>query len=167
MTLPRGTDRRGRKDPMDRDLLAVATLLAWTEQGLPKHAMMRRAVSTAYYALFHALADRCAKTLVTSSGSDWDTFTLVYRALDHASAKRFFEMRDVERSGAEIASLARVFVNLRQARITADYLPTRFPYGQKQVIEFVEQAREGCEVIAKISTGNMRRLAAQIIFKRR
>src|ERR1700677_18967 len=95
----RRADRRGHNDPMDKDLLAVASLLAWTEQAVPKHAMMRRAVSTAYYALFHALADRCAKTLVTSSGSDWDTFTLVYRALDHASAKRFFEMRDVERFG--------------------------------------------------------------------
>jgi uncharacterized protein (UPF0332 family) len=154
---------------MDEDLLLVAQFLASSDQVLPEEARARRAVSTAYYALFHALAGRCASTLVTYRGSDWETYSLAYRALDHAAAKRLFEARNIEADyGADIATLAQAFVNLQQARITADYVPsTRFPYGKTAVTEFVEQARNACQIVAKIPVAQMRRLAAQLILRRR
>ena len=154
---------------MDKDLLLVAEFLASGGQDLPPEAERRRAVSTAYYALFHALAGRCASTLVTYRGSDWDTYSLVYRALDHGPAKQLFKAANIEAVyGAKVATLAQAFVNLQEARITADYVPpTRFPYGKTAVTEFVEQARNACQIVAEIPTAQMRRLAAQLILKRR
>lgn len=153
---------------MDKDLVEVAYLLVSQRQSAPNQALLRRAASTAYYAIFHALAARCASTLVAYSGSDWDTYTLVYRALEHHSSRRLFEGRDVASSyGPDIATLASAFVNLQQARIQADYLPQPFPLGRLQVAELVEQARNACHIVDRIPAKQMRRLAVQLIIKRR
>ncbi len=66
---------------MITDLLQIASTLARLESGRPKQTSLRRAVSTSDYAVFHAIAERCAKTLA-GEGSDWETYSLVYRALD-------------------------------------------------------------------------------------
>ena len=42
------------------DLMAVARALAESDRALPLQATLRRAVSTAYYALFHCLAASAA-----------------------------------------------------------------------------------------------------------
>ena len=152
---------------MDNDLIDVARLLA-SQPGAPRQALLRRAASTAYYAVFHALAARCASALVTDSGFDLETYTLVYRALDHNSGRRLFEGRDVATLfGSEVATFGVAFVNLQDARILADYVPQPFPFGKAQVAELVEQARGACHIINAVPTGRMRRLAAQLIVKRR
>ena len=50
------------------DLIRIARYLASTGTGVgigrPSRADLRRAVSTTYYALFHALAECCANTLI-------------------------------------------------------------------------------------------------------
>ena len=50
------------------DLIRIARYLASTGTGInagrPSQADLRRAVSTTYYALFHALAQCCANTLI-------------------------------------------------------------------------------------------------------
>lgn len=72
-------------------LLAVAGHLASASEGAEpgqREAFRRRAVSTAYYAAFDALAAAGADLLVGPgtgrSGTDW---VRVYRALDHRAAK--------------------------------------------------------------------------------
>ena len=47
----------GVADALPRDLLQQAYDLAYKETTDPKQASLRRAVSTAYYALFHLLID--------------------------------------------------------------------------------------------------------------
>ncbi|MBV9290461.1 MAG: hypothetical protein JO288_22030 [Hyphomicrobiales bacterium] len=153
---------------MDNDLIDVARLLTTHQSGAPRQALLRRAASTAYYAVFHALAARCASSLVTDSGSDWDTYTLVYRALDHNSARRLFQGRDVGTVfGAEVADFGAVFVNLQEARILADYVPQPFPFGKAQVAELVERARSACDIINAMPAGRMRRLAVLLVVRRR
>jgi hypothetical protein len=49
-----------------RDLLDQATMLANKERRRPKQASLRRAVSTAYYAIFHMIIDEASNTLTTS-----------------------------------------------------------------------------------------------------
>lgn len=154
---------------MGDDLLIVALDLASRARtSSPRQAFLRRAASTAYYAVFQKLAERCASTFVTYSGSDWETYTLVYRGLDHSSARKIFESRSIESAfGVDIARLAGSFVELQQARTSADYLPGSFPYGQSKIGELLEQARAACQIIETIPTPLMRRLAAQLIIKRR
>ena len=155
--------------PMGDDLLEVALILAKMEQtASPRQAFLRRAVSTAYYAVFQSLAARCASALVTFSGSDSETYTLVFRGLEHASARKMFEAKDIlAKFGPEIEILANAFVILQRAPIGADHVPGPFPFGQSKVAEHIEQARDACEIVQNIPLPIMRRLAAQLIVKRR
>lgn len=50
--------------PLADDLLVQAKLLASFEANRPKQSSLRRAVSAAYYALFHLLIDAAVKNLV-------------------------------------------------------------------------------------------------------
>jgi hypothetical protein len=155
---------------MIEDLLHIAEELATRDLGRPKQASLRRSVSTAYYALFHAIADRCARTLVTW-GADWETYTLAYRALDHVAAKKVFTQESGGgRFGPQVAVVASIFVRLQDARIIADYLPKPFPYNRLQVLEFVAQSRFASKIVgdvAKLPTEEFRPLASQLIFKKR
>src|SRR5271154_3455388 len=62
--------------------LENARLLATHDKGCPRQASLRRAVSTAYYAVFQALCVTCAETLVGWE-KPWEAFTPVFRALEH------------------------------------------------------------------------------------
>jgi len=55
---------------LPHDLLAQARLLATKEPRRPKDASLRRAVSTAYYALFHLLTDEASRFLISGSSRD-------------------------------------------------------------------------------------------------
>ena len=68
-----------------RDLIQTARRLAQPGAAQPTQADLRRAVSTAYYALFHCLAATAADLLTGSSRSpEWHQ---VYRALEHGKAR--------------------------------------------------------------------------------
>ena len=68
-----------------RDLIATARGLAEGDPRRPSQANLRRAVSTAYYAMFHCLAGTAADLLI--GGSRSEAWHQVYRALEHGSAK--------------------------------------------------------------------------------
>ena len=63
------------------DLLAQAKHLATKEPRRPRDASLRRAVSSAYYALFHLLTAEASKLLV--SGSDREGLRNSSRAALH------------------------------------------------------------------------------------
>ncbi len=66
-------------------LIAQARELAGVTRGRgrPNHTKHRRAVSTAYYAAYHALALRAAKQLTPNAG--YERQSQVTRAVQHAS----------------------------------------------------------------------------------
>jgi hypothetical protein len=74
---------------LPHDFLEAALDLANSSRGKPKQAHLRRAVSTTYYAMFHALARCCADLFIggTGTGRSKEAWTQVYRALDHGFAK--------------------------------------------------------------------------------
>lgn len=113
------------------DLLDQADRLARQGKGRPKQANLRRAVSTAYYALFHLLGAEAADRLVPATPRDLGA--LFQRAMDHATMKRIcrsfadakappaldrFVTSAIE---AELATVAEAFVELQRARHAADY----------------------------------------------
>ena len=64
----------------------------------PTQALLRRAVSTVYYAMFHALAANAADLLMgTSRGPAWHR---VYRSLDHGRARKACQQVPRNRSAA-------------------------------------------------------------------
>jgi hypothetical protein len=75
------------------DFLKTARHLLKGSSAPPSPAELRRAVSTAYYAVFHALAHVCADRLIGSSNaaSQGGAWGQVYRALEHGFARNACE----------------------------------------------------------------------------
>lgn len=68
------------------DLLAQASLLARLEVGKPKQSSLRRAMSAAYYALFHLLVSEAAE--IVSVKLDKRATNKVRRSFAHADMKK-------------------------------------------------------------------------------
>jgi len=149
------------------DLLDIAHDLALREKGKPRQASLRRAASTAYYAVFHALADLCADELVGWK-KPWNIFSPVYRSLDHNEARRLFDRARTSKSyGAEIEKIGSSFLRLQQAREEADYDPEPFRYGRDDTRKLVEEARETVAAIRSLEAETRLLLAAHLVTKRR
>jgi|ERR1700722_371512 uncharacterized protein (UPF0332 family) len=103
------------------DLLQQAYDLADKEPGEPKQASLRRAVSTAYYSLFHLLIDEAvSKWAVERQRS------LLARTFGHDRMKKVCDeaVKDVKsgaRLPAELNTVAHNFIQLQDHRHTADY----------------------------------------------
>ena len=80
---------------LEHDLLRQSRLLAQHEPRRPKQASLRRAVSVAYYALFHLLTSEAANRLVT--GPDRDDL--------RATLRRAFEHNEMKDACKEISSI--------------------------------------------------------------
>lgn len=108
------------------DLLRQALQLVHQEPKKPKQASLRRAVSTAYYVLFHLL--------IAEAVANWKQVELraaLSRAFDHRTMKAAsnriqntteFPFRGENPSVVEsLRRIARTFAQLQQERHTADY----------------------------------------------
>ena len=76
-------------------LIALARMLASApahgeRRGRPQQVQLRKAISAAYYAMFHALATSNADTLIGASPRfrSLPAWTQTYRALDHGLARQ-------------------------------------------------------------------------------
>ena len=126
------------------DFLKTARHLLKGSSGPASPAELRRAVSTAYYAVFHALAHVCADRLIGSSnaasqGAAWGQ---VYRALEHGFARNACEQAKGLGFSEGITTFAIAFVSLQQERHRADYAPTTSlsPIGAAELISMAETA---------------------------
>jgi uncharacterized protein (UPF0332 family) len=107
--------------PFPDDLLEQAYDLAQKEPSNPKQASLRRAVSTAYYALFHLLIDEAV-----SKWSVQRQRSQLARTFEHGKMKGICnEVVETAKSGGmvlpELSVVARNFIQLQQHRHTADY----------------------------------------------
>src|ERR1017187_8785577 len=113
------------------DLLKQALLLLHKEPRNPKQASLRRAVSTAYYALFHLL--------ISEAVANWNRVNLraaLGRAFDHtimkAASNRLQDSRQFPFTGedprvvAALKAVAKTFAQLQEKRHTTDYDNTTF-----------------------------------------
>ena len=148
-----------------RDLIQTARRLAQPGAAQPTQADLHRAISTAYYALFHCLAAAAADLLTGSSRSpEWHQ---VYRALEHGKARSACQQQGAMRAfPMEIRSFAKAFVDLQGARHEADYA-LEDQYSKPDVLAIINRA-EG--VINEFEQGDVRHrrgFAVHVLFKRR
>lgn len=110
-----------------RDLIASAKrLLGRGRKGKPRQSDLKRALSTAYYAMFHALCRNCADSFIgiAKTSRSQPAWRQVYRAVEHGFAKNQCKNRSVmERFPPEIQDFANQFVLLQERRHQADYDP--------------------------------------------
>lgn len=137
------------------DLLNQAEHLVRKEPRRPRQASLRRAVSTAYYALFHFLIDEASTSLIR--GSHQGLKQLISRAFQHSemkNASRAFAaatLRDsiADRIGSPavpggLRRVAQSFLDLQEARHEADYDLSRI-FTKRAAEDLVEVARRAIE----------------------
>jgi uncharacterized protein (UPF0332 family) len=129
--------------------------------------LKRRAVSTAYYAVFHTLAKLCADELL-GAGSDRrsEEYIRVYRSLEHGTLKTAFKTTPLNQT-VPLQKIGNRVVRLQSERIRSDYLPAQQLYTQDQCSALVESAKSAIGSIAALSENDRRRLAVSLLFKNR
>lgn len=139
--------------PSPKHLLEQARKLATAEKGRPRQVSLRRAVSSAYYSLFHLLVRDTARSLVPKS--DQQLRLLLPRAFIHeemATACRTFAaggtlpavIQQVYRAltvPPKLRAVAQAFVDLQKARHDADYA-THLPWTRTMALTEVERAEQ-------------------------
>ncbi|MCJ2006862.1 hypothetical protein MKK55_17320 [Methylobacterium sp. J-059] len=151
----------------------VARLLRLAEDIVDAHpdssSVKRRAVSTAYYAAFHALARLCADTLLGDSDRASSEYEKVYRALDHGSLRTAFQPKGSPlATNVSLKRIGDLIVPLQGARMLADYAPPRLGFYQENAArDHLEQARELVGLLEALSASERMSLAIHLIFKDR
>ena len=129
-------------------------------------AFRRRAVSAAYYEVFHALATSCADILVPVN-RDADEYARIYRSLDHGPLKSAFASGPMK-DRKSLRLIGDVVVRLQAERHRADYLPDPgAAFSLEQAQELLTQAREAVALIDQLDEPNRRTLAVHLLFKAR
>ena len=139
---------------LPENMLATAELLAGEKAPLGS-ATLRRAVSTAYYALFSRLAALCAKQIARAEVAS-DSFRSVYRAIEHGSA-----LRALGGHRGFGLPLGENFKRLQEARHWADYSIDPHPdsdraaagirFTRAEALRFVALARETVGFIDRLA----------------
>ncbi|MBC8143585.1 MAG: hypothetical protein H7Y38_19310 [Armatimonadetes bacterium] len=161
------------------DLLEQARHLALRDPRRPKQANLRRAISTAYYALFHLLVEAASANVVLGSGSIGNLRPLVGRAYVHGEMREacaaFASSRPmpIRVSGyitppfsADLTLVALSFVRLQQLRHVADY-DTGTQQTRREALAGVETARLAFDAWGRVEkTGEARTLLPSLLLWR-
>jgi hypothetical protein len=91
-------------------------------KGKTRQTDLRRAVSSAYYAVFHALAASSADTLIGKASRGKVAYSLLYRAFEH-TPERYQRALKIASFGTGVRDFSATFVRLQKWRHLADYDP--------------------------------------------
>jgi hypothetical protein len=141
------------------DLLEQAEHLAQRDPTRPKQASLRRAISSAYYALFHLLIREATAALV----ADARLRELVSRAFDHGEMKQACRpfaagalpdhLRAVTDATVpnDLRTVAEVFAQLQQSRHEADYNVAR-GFSRPDTLGLLARVRGAFEAWGRVRT---------------
>lgn len=135
-------------------------------RGRPRQAELRRAMSAAYYALFHTLAHCCADRLAGSgrAGAAW---IQTYRALEHGHARNQCDNRSAMSAfPPEIQSFGRRFVFMQRQRQQADYSPD-VTFSRGRVVQFINETEDTITAFESAPNPDRRAFALHVLLRRR
>ncbi len=152
------------------DLIRIAKQLAsgavGGNRGRPRQAELRRAVSTAYYALFHTLA-RCGADLLggaTRATRSQPAWRQIYRALEHGHAKNQCDRPMMSRFPAEIRKFGESFAVMQRQRHAADYDPEA-NFSRSDVLQLIDETERAITQFENAATRDRRAFAIYVLFK--
>ena len=120
-----------------------------------------------YYSLFHCLARTCADTLVGKSVRNTDAWLRAYRALDHGRTRNACrQSQAMRRFPVEIQRFARLFTDLQNERVNADYDPSS-TFFKFDVEVRIRTARLAAEEFESTKITDRRAFAVHVLFKER
>lgn len=118
-------------------LASARLLLGENNKGAPNQIRLRRAISTAYYALFHAITRAATDAAIGARHRQTPRYELFYRGFEHRRMRGSCEAVDKPKMAAkdckalgleavtpELRDVANAFVNLQMKRHWADYAPS-------------------------------------------
>lgn len=156
-----------------QDLLRIAEGLAQGaiggSRGRPRQAELRRAISTAYYALFHTLALCGANTLVGAArvSRGQPEWLQVYRALEHGYARnQCANAAAMSKFSSEIQEFGVQFARMQMQRQTADYNPDA-TFSRTQVISLIEETERIITDFENLDPRERRAFAVFVLFRLR
>lgn len=156
------------------DLLAVARSLVAAPG--PSDAALRRAVSTGYYALFHAVLREAAARFADEGSA---AHALIYRAFEHGQMRAVCEAvdrdaladrwaralgrRSVSRDARDFAG---AFVVAQERRMAADYDP-RASFYPSDVRNGLDEVGRALDAFARVAPGERADLLALLMVRAR
>ena len=147
------------------DLITTARGLSGLDRRRPTQANLRRAVSTAYYAVFHSLARAAADLLIGRQRTV--AWHLAYRALEHGSARNAcLNKQAMQGFPHEIREFAETFVDLQKTRHQADY-SYEAKYDRQDTLMAINRAENAIGQLEGANIEHRREFIAHLLFKRR
>lgn len=152
------------------------TLVAAPQAGPPRQVNVRRAISTAYYGVFHFIMSAAADEYVGKTKRGTPAYTLAYRSIDHRALKelceevkkptlkpRYQRFAPATGFGANLQAFASAFVELQEKRHAADYDPSiRVKTSDAQVA--ITTARSAVRRFTKASATRRRAFLTLLLF---
>ena len=133
----------------------------WAETG----AELRRAVSAAYYALFHALAHCCANRLA-GSGRAEASWIQTYRALEHGHARnQCNDQSAMSVFPAGIQDFGKIFVLMQRQRQQADYSASA-TFARERVMQLITETEVAITALETARSAERRAFALHVLLRR-
>lgn len=154
-------------------------LMAAPRSGAPRQADLRRAISNAYYAVFHALVTEAADDFVGRTHRDNPRYALLYRSVDHKRLrelceiaskatlpKKYSKYEPAGGFGSDLIALAIAVVDLQEKRHLADYDPL-FRAAAADVALDISKARTALARFRGASRAQRRAFLSLLVFSPR
>ena len=154
------------------ELIRIARALAsgalGSGRGRPRQSELRRAVSMAYYAMFHALAKQSADMLVgaTRGNRSQRAWRQAYRSLEHGLAAAQCRRPIIRRFPNEIRRFGKTFVNNQQMRRDADYDPDA-SFTRLEALRIIDVADRAIWDFERSDALDRRAFAVYVMFRSR
>lgn len=138
-------------------------------RGKPSQVNLRRATSSAYYALFHRLARSCADLLVGGEGAakSKHAWRQIYRALNHGTACDACKQKNVlSKFPKGIEDFGHAFVAMQEKRHAADYDPQE-RFTKSEVLSDIAIVEQAISDFESQDAKDRRAFCAFVLFKNR
>lgn len=148
----------------DHLLEQAESLINATPAGAPRQADLRRAVSAAYYALFHFVMRAVSDLVLGKAAAKDDLYARTYRSLQHAELKsRSAEARTISNN---ISAFADAVVTLQDERHKAEYHPL-FKISKADALTKVALARAAIANFETAAEDDQKSYLVTVLFKPR
>jgi hypothetical protein len=154
-------------------------LIAPPPAGPPRQVDLRRAVSAAYYSVFHATLTAAADEFIGKAARSTPQYALVYRSIEHASLRTLcIEATQLKPSpkyvryvppagfGPDIQLYGIAALELQERRHAADYDPS-IRLRTADAVLAVNTARTALERFAKAAADRRKAFLALLLFRPR
>lgn len=144
--------------------------------GAPRQTDLRRAISAAYYAVFHTASTAAADEFVGITNRTSPEYALVYRSIEHRNLRELSEevlkaqprakyAKFLPKAGfdAQIKSFATAVIELQEKRHTADYDP-QLRVRRSDALLAIGTARAAVDALGRAGNGERKAYLTLLLF---